>query len=60
MKTNYASMKERILKATTLVELNRLESSLENLFDIGAFSNAEFTRLDNLWCDRLTLIKRIL
>ena len=59
MKTNYVSMQERIFKATTLAELNKLESSLEKLFDIGAFSNVEFTRLDNLWCDRLTWVKAV-
>jgi len=52
MKTNYASMADRIRACKTLDETNRAEASLGRLWDAGVFSQSEMQRLDILICEQ--------
>lgn len=49
--TNYATMAKRIRKAKTLEDLNKYETSLDNLYKNGILTIAEFSSLDSLIVD---------
>jgi len=53
MATNYTSFKTRINKATTLQDLDRLDISLDRLWNAGVFTQAEFIRLDSAILDKM-------
>ena len=49
MKTdNYEPMLKRIDKAQTMEQLNKLERSLDRLWDAGFFTLREFVKLDDI------------
>jgi hypothetical protein len=52
MKTDYASMADRIRACKTLDQTNRAEVSLNRLWDAGVFTQSEMQRLDILICDQ--------
>lgn len=56
-KTNYKSFRERIRKAATIEDVQRLEKSLNNLWGAGIFTVSQFCGLDGHICDRLDAIK---
>jgi len=49
---NFQSMKSRIDNADTLEALHAYEKSLDRLWNVGAFTVAEFKRLDSLIIDK--------
>ena len=51
--TNYQSALARFKKATTAEELNRLERSLERVYNAGCFTVSEYARLDRKLVARL-------
>jgi plasmid replication initiation protein len=50
--SNYMSMKQRINRAETTDDLERLSKSLDRLYTAGIFSINEFQRLDILTVER--------
>ena len=44
--TNYQAMARRIEKAKTIIDLNKLDSSMNRLWDAGFLTPNEFMRLD--------------
>ena len=57
MKTNYASMTARINKATTLESIEKLDKSLDRLYNAGIFTVSELQRLDAKLCDKLIALE---
>lgn len=51
MDSNYIYLSKKIKKAKTIEELNRLDESLNNLYNNGIFTISEFSRLDLLIVD---------
>ena len=59
MKTNYASMADRIRACKTLDQTKHAEVSLNRLWDAGVFTKSEMQRLDVLICDQRNHIPQI-
>ena len=57
MATNYQAFRERIRKAQTIEDVQRLEKSLDILWGAGIFTVPQFCGLDGHICDRLDSIK---
>lgn len=51
--TNYQSAVQRINDANTQEKLERLERSLDTLYNLGVFTVAEFMSLDEKLIDKL-------
>jgi hypothetical protein len=54
--SNYQSAVKRIQSADNLGKLERLERSLDNLYNMGLFTVSEFVRLDCLLMDQYYLL----
>jgi len=52
MVTDYISFKTRINKAKTQQDLDRLDISLDRLWNAGIFTQSEFIRLDSAILDK--------
>lgn len=50
-KSNYASFAERIRQAETPAQFDRLEQSLDRLYNAGVFTVSQFARLDGILID---------
>jgi len=46
MKTNYTSAIERINRCNTIEDCDKMEKSLQRIWDNGLFTVSEFSRLD--------------
>jgi hypothetical protein len=53
MKSNYQSFIERIKSAPNVEALRKLDKSLDRLWEVGAFTQSEFSRLDSRLMDRM-------
>jgi hypothetical protein len=56
--TNYQSAVQRINNANTQAKLERLERSLENLYNLGCFTGVEFASLDEKLLDKLVFLAK--
>lgn len=52
MKSNLAAWRERVTRATTPVELDKLDASLARLWNAETLTPTEFKRMDAMTCDR--------
>jgi len=57
MVSDYITFKKRINKATTQHELDRLDISLDRLWNAGVFTQSEFIRLDSAILDKRDSLK---
>jgi hypothetical protein len=55
--SNYQSAVRRIQLADNLGKLERLERSLDNLYNLGLFTVSEFVKLDCLLMDQYCLLE---
>jgi len=55
--TNYQTMAQRINKADTLVALDKVESSLDRIFNAGIFTVNEYSKLDSKIVDKQVAIE---
>lgn len=55
--TNYASMAQRIRECTTLDALHKSSLSMDRLYNVGIFTESEFMRLDDRWCEQSYKVK---
>jgi len=55
--SNYQSAVRRIQSADNLGKLERLERSLDNLYNLGLFTVSEFVKLDCLLMDQYCLLE---
>ena len=53
MKSNYQSALERIKSASSVEALRKLDKSLVRLWEVGIFTESEFSRLDRRLVDRM-------
>ena len=56
--TNYQSALQRIAEADTQTKLEKLERSFDTLYNLGQFTVAEFSSLDEKLMDKLIQIGR--
>jgi hypothetical protein len=57
MKTNTQSIRKRVSKCSTPSDCDRLDASLNRLYNNGAITVAELQRFDALLCDRRSAIE---
>jgi ribosomal protein S20 len=57
MKSNYQSALERIKSASSVEALRKLDKSLVRLWEVGIFTESEFSRLDSRLLDRITAME---
>ena len=55
--SNYQSAVKRIQSADNLGKLERLERSLDNLYNMGLFTVSEFVKLDCLLMDKYCVLE---
>ena len=55
--SNYQSAVKRIQSADNLGKLERLERSLDNLYNLGLLTVSEFVKLDCLLMDQYCLLE---
>ena len=56
--TNYQAALQRIAEADTQTKLEKLERSFDTLYNLGQFTVAEFSSLDEKLMDKLIQIGR--
>ena len=55
---NFQTMRERILKAETPMDIDRIERAMVRLWNVGAFTTLEANRLHVLTMERACAVER--